>query len=137
MRTVSLLRRLAALVYDGIAAFAVVYFAAFVPVIAAGGALSPGNPLFALYLLGIVFVYFTVCWRRGRTIGMQAWKIEIERVGGGRPDLRACALRFAGATLSAAAFGLGYLAALLDPQRRTWHDRLSGTRLLRRAQRER
>jgi uncharacterized RDD family membrane protein YckC len=62
---------------------------------------------------------------------MQAWKLEIRTLDGQRPDLRRCALRFAGAALSGALGGLGYAAALFDPQRRTWHDRCSGTRLVR------
>lgn len=129
--TASLRRRLAALVYDAVALIAVLYFAAFIPVLAAGDALAPGNLPFMLYLLTVSFVYFHLCWARGRTIGMQAWKLEIVCDGGGRPDLRRSALRFAAATLSLLLCGLGYLAALIDTERRTWPDRVSGTRLVR------
>jgi uncharacterized RDD family membrane protein YckC len=129
--TVSFRRRLAALVYDVIAVTAVVYFAAFIPVLAAGGkALAPGNPLFVLYLLMVIFAYFAVSWRRGRTLGMQAWKIEIVNLDGGRPDGRTVALRFLAAGIAFALGGLGYLVALLDRERRTWPDRWSGTRLV-------
>ncbi|HET9121924.1 MAG TPA: RDD family protein, partial [Acidiferrobacteraceae bacterium] len=38
-------------------------------------------------------------------------------------------LRFAAATLSWVLFGLGFLWMLLDPERATWHDRVSRTRL--------
>ena len=128
---VSFRRRLAALVYDAIAVTAVVYFAAFVPVLAAGGqALAPGNALFALYLLMVIFAYFAISWRRGRTLGMQAWKIEIVDIDGGRPGGRAVALRFFAAGIALALGGLGYLVALLDRERRTWPDRWSGTRLV-------
>jgi len=129
--TVSFRRRLAALVYDVIAVTAVVYFAAFIPVLAAGGnALAPGNPLFALYLLLVIFAYFAISWRRGRTLGMQAWKIEIIDKDGARPNARAVVLRFLAAGIALALGGLGYLVALLDRQRRTWPDRWSGTRLV-------
>lgn len=129
--TVSLRRRLAALVYDAIAVTAVVYFAAFVPVLASGGeALAPGNPLFALYLLMVIFAYFAISWRRGRTLGMQAWKLEIVDLQGSRPNGRAVALRFFSAGIALALGGLGYLVALLDRERRTWPDRWSGTRLV-------
>ena len=128
---VSFRRRLAALIYDAIAVTAVVYFAAFVPVLAAGGqALAPGNALFALYLLMVIFAYFAISWRRGRTLGMQAWKIEIVDMDGGRPGGRAVALRFCAAGIALALGGLGYLVALLDRERRTWPDRWSGTRLV-------
>jgi len=39
-------------------------------------------------------------------------------------------IRVAGAYLSALALGLGYLWILLDPDRLSWHDRLSSTRLV-------
>lgn len=131
--TVGLRRRLGALVYDAIAAFAVLYFAAFVPVLASGDALSPGNPLFTLYLLLILFGYFGLSWTRGRTIGMQAWKIEIVSVDGGRPGWAAAARRFAAAALSLALGGLGYFVALGSRERLTWPDRFSRTRLVRQA----
>ena len=123
-------RRMAALLYDLIAVLTVLYFAAFVPVLVAGSALNAGNPLFTLYLLIVMFGYFWVSWVRGRTLGMQAWKLSIQTSAGGRPQLRHCALRFAAAALSAALFGLGYLAALFDAEHRTWHDRASSTRLV-------
>ena len=128
---VSLGRRLLALLYDTIALLAVLYFAAFIPVLASGQALVPGNPLFALYLVLCAFAYYWACWRRGRTLGMQAWKLEIVADGGGRPGTVACIRRFFAAWLSAALLGAGYLAALVHPARLCWHDRLSATRLVR------
>ena len=78
-------RRLAALVYDAIAVFTVLYFASFVPVLAVGGeAITPGNPLFILYLVCIAFGYFDACWTRGRTLGMQAWHLELESTAAAR-----------------------------------------------------
>jgi uncharacterized RDD family membrane protein YckC len=38
--------------------------------------------------------------------------------------------RLAAAALSWLALGLGWLWILVDPQRRAWHDRLSGTRVV-------
>lgn len=133
--TVTLARRLIALVYDAIAAFTLVYFAGFIPVVAAGGeALAPGNVLFALYLIAVWFGYFGLCWTRGRTLGMQAWKLELvsTRVGARRVTWGQALVRFAGAALALAPAGAGYLAACFDAHGRTWHDRLSHTRLVRR-----
>jgi len=121
-----------ALLYDTIAAFTVVYFAGFVPVMAGGGeALAPGNWAFALYALAAWFGYFALCWRRGRTLGMQAWKLVIVGADGQPPSWRAIVLRFAAAPLALAPAGLGYLWSLLDRDGLCWHERLSGTRLLR------
>ncbi|MEQ8661081.1 MAG: RDD family protein [Gammaproteobacteria bacterium] len=128
---VGLRRRLGALLYDAIAAFAVLYFAAFAPVVVSGDALAPGNPLFTLYLLLVLFGYFGVSWTHGRTLGMQAWKIAIVNDDGGRPDWRAAARRFAAAAVSLALGGAGYFVALTDPARRAWPDRWSRTRLVR------
>lgn len=128
---VSFRRRIAALIYDAIAVTAVVYFAAFVPVLAAGGkALEPGNPLMSLYLLAVIFAYFAVSWRRGRTLGMQAWKIRIVDAAGAYPGWQAVLVRFFAAALVIGLGGLGYLVSLFDSERRTWHDRWSGTRLV-------
>jgi uncharacterized RDD family membrane protein YckC len=127
---VSFRRRMAALLYDTIAVATVLYAVAFIPVLTVGAALNDGPSWFRLYLAAVTFGYFWVSWRRGRTLGMQAWKIEIVTGNAERPSLAACVLRFCAASVSAAALGLGYLAALVDPGGRTWHDRISGTQLV-------
>ena len=124
-------RRLGAMLYDAIAVVMLQYFAAFIPVLAAGDALAPGNALFTAYLTLVSFAYFWLCWRRGRTLGMQAWKLEIRTVEGKPLNSSDCALRFLAAIAAALPLGLGYLAALGNRERIAWHDRLSGTRLLR------
>ncbi len=75
--------------------------------------------------------FFCGFWLKGgQTLGMQAWRIKLVAADGGEVTLRHAALRSIGATLSAAAFGLGYLWCLLDREGRYAHDHLSGTRLL-------
>ena len=124
-------RRMMALLYDAIAVFTLVYFAAFIPVLVAGGIIEPGHPLLTVYVLVVVFAYFGICWRRGRTLGMQAWRLEIVAGDGERrPQWREICVRFAGAMLSQVLCGAGYLAALFDAENRTWHDRWSHTRLV-------
>ena len=69
-----------------------------------------------------------ICWTRGRTLGMQAWKLVIlAGEGERRPSVREGSVRFVGAALSLALGGAGYLAALFDDQHRAWHDRWSHT----------
>ena len=88
------------------------------------------NPLYALYLLAVWFGYVAWCWHNGgMTLGMRAWRVRIESVSGGRPDWGQCLLRFLLSLLSAVAAGAGFLWSLFDPQKRCWHDRLSGTAL--------
>ena len=126
---VTLLRRSGALLYDSIAVIALIYFAAFLPVVLTGAFLESGNPFFTLYLLGVLFSYFFCTWRRGRTFGMQVWKIKITNTDGKRPPAKQCVIRFIGATFSMLFFGLGYITAVLNTEQSTWHDRLSSTRL--------
>ena len=128
---VTLLRRTGALIYDCIAVVVLIYFAAFVPVLATGAILESGNPFFLIYLVIVTFSYFFVTWRKGRTLGMQVWKIQITNTEGHRPTAVQCAIRFISATVSISCFGLGYISALLNDEHSTWHDRLSSTRLTR------
>lgn len=130
---VSFRRRIATLIYDTIAVLMVLYFAAFIPVVLTGEALKPGNYLFFMYLVSVCFAYFHICWSRGRTLGMQAWKIEIRRADGLPVDFRSSLTRFAGAWVSFVALGAGYWAALFNPARHCWHDRWSATELRERA----
>ena len=124
-------RRMAALLYDTIAVFTLVYFSMFIPVVVAGRIIEPGNLLLTAYMLAVIYGYFGVCWRRGRTLGMQAWHLVIVAADGERrPDWREVSVRFVGAMVSQALCGAGYLAALFDAENRTWHDRWSRTRLV-------
>jgi uncharacterized RDD family membrane protein YckC len=61
---------------------------------------------------------------------MASWRLRIERDDGAALGWLDTALRLAAAVLSWLPFGLGYLWIAIDPQRRAWHDRLSGTRIL-------
>lgn len=77
-------------------------------------------------------VYATWSWRRGgQTLGMRPWRIRVVARDGGAPGRGAAWLRFAVATLSLAAGGLGFWWAWFDREHLTWHDRASGTRVLR------
>ena len=124
-------RRMMALLYDTIAVFTVVYFSMFIPVVAAGRIIEPGNPFMSAYMLAVIYGYFALCWTRGRTLGMQAWKLVIVAgEGTRRPQLGEATLRFLGAAVSIAVGGAGYVAALFDREHRAWHDRWSHTRLV-------
>lgn len=131
-RPAGLLRRLAAIVYDGLLLLALWMAAGGAWVASHGGrAVAPGDWLFRAYLLAVAFAFFGGFWvLAGRTLGMQAWRMRVvDERGGGIGWGRALA-RFAAAGLSWMLLGGGYLWALLDPERRTLHDRVSGTRLI-------
>ena len=133
----SLLRRLAAVVYDSLLLVALLILAATLIVLPLGvtldidGARLAAHPLFRLYLLLVIIGFFCGFWLRGgQTLGMRAWRIMLVRNNGGRVRLQDTLLRLAAAALSWAALGLGYLWSVLDREKLTWHDRLSGTRLV-------
>jgi uncharacterized RDD family membrane protein YckC len=123
-----------AMVYDGVALFAVAYVAGFIALLAHHGvAFAANDHRFQIYLLGAIYAYFAYCWRRGQTLGMRSWKIRlVDAASGGAPSWRQVSVRFAVALLSWLAAGLGFIWAVIDPAGRAWHDRASGTRLVRR-----
>ncbi|MCC7634046.1 RDD family protein [Stenotrophomonas rhizophila] len=81
---------------------------------------------------GVTGLYATLSWRRGgQTLGMRPWRLQVTGADGGAPTRRQLWLRYGVATLSLLLGGLGLWWALLDRQRLTWHDRVSGTQLRR------
>jgi uncharacterized RDD family membrane protein YckC len=46
---------------------------------------------------------------------------------GGAPTWDQAAVRIGASVLSALPLGLGYLWAMFDPRRQTWHDKIAGT----------
>ena len=125
-------RRLGAMGYDLLLLASVLFAVSGLAVAVAGGAIASGNVAFQLYLLFITFLYFAVFWKRaGYTPGMRPWRIRVERLDGSALGWRQTVLRFFGAWLSFAACGLGVLWAFWDADKRMWHDRLSGTRVVK------
>lgn len=75
--------------------------------------------------------YATVSWRRGgQTLGMRPWRLRVVASGDAALSWRGAWLRYAVATLSLAAGGLGFWWAWFNRDRLTWHDRAAGTRMV-------
>lgn len=132
-RNASPLRRLGAMIYDGLLLLALLFFAT-IPFIAIRGGepVEAGDNLVYRTTLGLViFLFFTGFWSwSGRTLGMQSWRLRLETPDGGLPSFSAAVLRFFAAVLSWIPVGLGFLWQLWDKDGLTWHDRLSKTRLV-------
>ena len=125
----SLLRQIAAMVYDSLLLFALLFFATAIALLFNHGEAIKPNPFFSLYLLFTLFTFYAWFWHKsGQTLGMRAWKIRIVSDSGANPGWGSCYLRLCCALLSLACFGLGYWWRLFKPY--TWHDRLSGTRIV-------
>ena len=97
----------------------------------ATGNAAAGGILLQLPIALVVVLFFGWFWTRsGQTLGMQAWRLRIETLAGDRLGWRQALLRLALATVSLACFGAGYWSLLFDPERRTWHDRWTRTRVV-------
>ena len=92
-------------------------------------------PLGWPYLVGVFALYaafYIYFWYRPRqTLGMKAWKLSVVNVNAEPVSLAQCVRRFFAAIISVGVFGLGYFIILIDPEKRSWHDRLSNTRIVR------
>lgn len=86
----------------------------------------------ALWL--VTAAYCVASWRYGgQTLGMRPWRLRVVAADGGALTWQALLLRYAVGNLSLLLGGLGFWWALWDRDGLTWHDRASGTRMLRTA----
>lgn len=80
-----------------------------------------------------VYVYwigFTVAWN-GQTPGKRAMKLRIVKKNGSPFTVTDGLVRYLiGYTLSSVVFGLGFIWAIFDSRRETWHDKLSKTMVI-------
>lgn len=127
-----LLRRLASMVYDSLLILALLMAAGFPAVALSGDKIHPGTLWFQIWLLGVWWAYFAICWKlKAQTVGMRAWRIHLVHAAEDKAaSWWGTIIRFLLAFVSAAAAGLGFLWALFDPEKRCWHDLASGTRLV-------
>jgi uncharacterized RDD family membrane protein YckC len=127
-----LLRRIAAMLYDALL-LAALWFLATTPFIAVRGGepvAANDNVLYRIVLLLVAYGFFVGFWtRKGRTLGMQSWGLQLESADGKLPSVSQASVRFFAAILSWLPAGLGFLWQLVDRDKLCWHDRLSGTRL--------
>lgn len=128
-----LFRRLAALFYDGMLLLALLMIATALLLPLTGGEAIPSHdPLYRTYLFFITFFYFAWHWvRGGQTLGMKAWKIKLVQKNGMPLTWWHALLRFMLALPSGLFFGLGFIWAVFDKNRQTWHDRLAETMMIR------
>ena len=133
MQNTTLMRRIGAMLYDGLLILALLFLTT-LPFIAARGG-EPVEPtenrLYQLVLVLVIYGFFVGFWTRsGRTLGMQSWRLQLETNEGEQPHAGAATLRFFAAIFSWLPLGLGYLWSLWDADKLTWHDRISNTRIV-------
>jgi uncharacterized RDD family membrane protein YckC len=132
MTTASLGRRFGAIIYDSLLLLALMFLGTLPFVAIRGGEpVDPGDIFYRLTLLLIAYFFFTGYWSiHGQTLGMQAWRLQLETLDGGKPGFAAVTLRFFAAIISWLPAGLGFWWQLWDKDGLAWHDRISGTRLV-------
>jgi uncharacterized RDD family membrane protein YckC len=130
--SVTPLRRLAAAFYDLILVASVVFLGAGIAVAVVGDAVQSGTVWFQVYLVTLMYAYFVGFWcRAGYTPGMRPWRVRVESANGRRIHVTEASLRFAYGWISLLACGVGFLWAFVDSNKLMWHDRWSGTRIVR------
>ena len=128
----SILRRLAAALYDALLIVALMFIATY-PFLAFFGDATQGwrRHLLQAWIVFVVGFYFVWFWTRGgQTLPMKTWHIRLVRHDGAAVGTARAMHRFVLAMLGAAALGLGFAWALFDRDRQFLHDRLSGTALV-------
>jgi uncharacterized RDD family membrane protein YckC len=132
-----LLRRLAAMVYDGLLALALLMIvtACFLPATGGEAVTWDRFPRLAVAywaaLVATLVVYFGVPWTRGgQTLGMASWHLRVQRDDGLLLTWRDVVVRLGASVLSWLPAGLGWWWALFDREHRTWHDSLSHSRVV-------
>lgn len=128
--------RLLATAYDFLPALALWFFGSVLLLLLRGGQPVAAGSLAAwaelLLLWSLTGAYAVASWRRGgQTLALRALRLKVVAADGGRAAVAALCLRYAVATVSLAALGLGFWWSLFERERRTWHDLASGTRLVR------
>lgn len=129
MTTPGVARRLASALYELLLLAALVLVATF-PFLAVFGDSTGGwrRHVLQAWVLLVCGGYFTWFWTHGgQTLPMKTWRLRLERVEGGPVGVPRAIHRYLIAVLGTAALGLGFLWALLDPDRQFLHDRLAGT----------
>lgn len=136
-RPPSLLRRLAALLYDGVLLLGLLMLAILLLIapydLIAARPYPHGDPLYRTllqaYLLAVIGGFHVYFWTHGgQTLGMRTWRFRILRDDGAPLTIADASRRFAWAVLSLLPAGLGLWWCLLDRDGLAWHDRRSRTR---------
>jgi uncharacterized RDD family membrane protein YckC len=128
----SLFRILAAIFYDTLLLIAILFVATAIVLILNGGKqISQDNYLYTAFLFSLCFIFYYWFWMHGgQTLGMRSWRIRLTQEDSSPITRKQAAIRFFSALLSWSAAGLGFFWILIDEKKRSWHDRLSGTKLI-------
>ena len=130
-QSAGLFRRLAAILYDSLLIISMWLITTLLLVAFINDGTALQGPLFQFGLYFEACLFYSYFWRlRGQTLGMQAWKIKLVSPSLQTLSWQECFARLFFALVSVSMLGLGFIWMLFDPNRLTWHDRASGTRVV-------
>jgi len=131
------LRRLGAMFYDLLLVIALMMVVTAVLLPLTGGEAITNERFgaweyaYRLLLLAVVVMFFGVAWTRsGQTLGMQAWRLQLQREDGGPLSWFDVLKRLGAATVSLCLAGVGYWWIWIDRDRLAWPDRWTRTRVV-------
>ncbi len=143
-QTPPLLKRLAAMGYDSLLVFALLFLSGGIYIeiarriahiasaevttgqIVTEIAPAASGPLFTIYLVLVVGLFFSYFWcKAGQTLGMQSWRLKIQNADGSLISVKQAFIRYGVAIVSLCFFGAGYFWVLVDKENKTWHDKAS------------
>jgi uncharacterized RDD family membrane protein YckC len=136
-------RRLAAMAYDSVLVAAIWMVVAFIVLSLFGvenartvnGDVVTLDPLYKNVLFAVMVIsawaFFAWFWTHsGQTLGMQAWRIRVQNANGSPVTVVQTIIRFVGAFVSMLTVGIGYWLMLFTQDKKTLHDRLSGSEVV-------
>lgn len=83
-------------------------------------------------LWAVTGAYAVISWHRGgQTLGMRPWRLRVTDARGGTALIAALIRRYVVGSVSLLLAGFGFWWAWIDRDGLTWHDRVSGTRMVR------
>jgi uncharacterized RDD family membrane protein YckC len=130
----TVLRRLAAMLYESLLLVGVWAALFFVPHLIIGVVWHRVAPpaVLAVHLILAFGLYFVWFWHRaGQTLAMQTWRLKlIDASTGATLSLPRAIARYALSWPSLLFFGAGVLWSVFDRERQFLHDRLAGTRIV-------
>ena len=129
---VSLLRRLGAIAYDIFLAFSLAFFIIGVVLILFFDKQAQNDLLIFGIVIITIYFYFTWSWVKGRqTLGMKAWKFQVEQNNCENITQKQAFIRFVLAIVSFSIVGLGFVYQLFNKNNLAFHDKYSNTRLIK------
>ena len=129
--------RLTALVYDVFPLLGLWFFAGAIGLSIVGDTdVFVRNAVIQSLVLLFTAGYFVISWTRGgQTIGMRAWRLRVTGDDDARITWSRALLRFVLACVSFALLGAGFWWQFFDQGKRTAHDAIARTRMIRESKR--